>query len=141
MHHDTRSAMSILAAQDRLDAQEAALAAQVEDHSDDHKTGTDLLGDVLVTPAELDRTPVADGPDDDPMPVQTITVPLDGGTAVVEHVDGRAEVTIRLGERLAAALILSPAEADALGMALARPGGFTVSDYFTIQDLMGRGQA
>lgn len=74
--------------------------------------------------------PFADSSDD----ITTRTIPLDGGTAIVEHTMDHVEVTIRLGQRIAAALVLSPTEADALGMALARPGGFTVGDYWDMCD-------
>ena len=60
--------------------------------------------------------PIADSPED----VLTRTIPLDGGTAIVEHVGDRVEVTIRLGDRIVCALALSRAEASALGMAVAR---------------------
>ncbi|MGP5671422.1 hypothetical protein [Brachybacterium alimentarium] len=76
------------------------------------------------------RIPWADSSDD----ITTRTIPLDGGTAIVEHTMDHVEVTIRLGQRIAAALVLSPTEADALGMALARPGGFTVGDYWDMCD-------
>lgn len=76
--------------------------------------------------------PVADSPED----VHTRTVPLDGGTAVVEHVGDRVEVTIRLGARIVAALALSRAEASALGMAVARPGGAVLDDLFAVADAM-----
>ena len=58
----------------------------------------------------------ADSPED----VTTRTIPLDGGTAIVEHVENRVEVTIRLHDRIVCALALSRAEASALGMAVAR---------------------
>src|SRR5699024_9095070 len=58
--------------------------------------------------------PVADSSED----VLTRTVPLDGGTAVVEHVGDRVEVTVRIGHRLTAALVLSHDEASALGAAI-----------------------
>lgn len=70
-------------------------------------------------------------------PVTTHTVRLDGGTAIVEHVEGRAELTIRLGDRIVCALVLSEREADEIGMTLARPGGFTVSDYWHMCDQLG----
>ena len=76
--------------------------------------------------------PVADSPED----VITRTIPLDGGTAVVEHVGERVEVTIRLGDRIVAALALSHAEADMLGMAIARPAGPTTGDLFRVADAM-----
>lgn len=76
--------------------------------------------------------PVADSPED----VHARAVPLDGGTAVVEHVGDRVEVTIRLGARIVAALALSRAEASALGMAVARPGGAVLDDLFAVADAM-----
>lgn len=78
------------------------------------------------------RNPWADTSTD----VTTRTVNLDGGTAVVDHVDGRVEVSIRLGDRIVAGLSLSPTEADALGMAMARPHGLTVEDMWEIQDAL-----
>ena len=76
--------------------------------------------------------PIADSPGD----VATRTIPLDGGTAIVEHVEDRVEVTIRLGARIVAALALSRAEASALGMAVARPEGPTLDDLFAVADAM-----
>lgn len=75
-------------------------------------------------------TPWADTAED----VTTRTIPLEGGTAIVEHVDNRAEVTIRLGDRIICAVALSTSEAQQIGMALARPGGWTVGDYWDIHD-------
>src|SRR5699024_7823984 len=66
--------------------------------------------------------------------VLTRTIPLDGGTAIVEHLGERVEVTIRLGDRIVAALALSRAEASALGMAVARPEGATMTDVFGVAD-------
>ena len=80
----------------------------------------------------LATIPEADSPED----VHTRTVPLDGGTAVVEHVGDRVEVTIRLGARIVAALALSRAEASALGMAVARPDGPVLDDLFAVADAM-----
>ena len=76
--------------------------------------------------------PIADSPED----VLTRTIPLDGGTAIVEHLGDRVEVTVRIGHRLTAALVLSPAEASALGTAIARPDGPTLDDLFTVADAM-----
>lgn len=76
--------------------------------------------------------PVEDSPGD----VHTRTIPLDGGTAIVEHVGDRVEVTIRLGARIVCALALSRAEASALGMAVARPGGAVLDDLFAVADAM-----
>ena len=76
--------------------------------------------------------PIADSPED----VLTRTIPLDGGTAIVEHVEDRVEVTIRLGARIVAALALSRAEASALGMAVARHGGAVLDDLFAVADAM-----
>lgn len=81
--------------------------------------------------------PVADSIED----ITTRTVPIDGGAAVVEHIDGRAEITVRLGDRIVCGLALSEREADQLGMALARPGGFTVGDYWDMQDQLGTTRA
>ena len=82
---------------------------------------------------EPDIRPIAGSTEED---VTTRTIPLDGGTAIVEHVDGRAEVTIRLGGRIVCGLALSEREADEIGMALARPGGFTVGDYWDMRDVL-----
>lgn len=79
---------------------------------------------------ETDEVPVADSAED----VITRTIPLDGGTAIVEHVDNRAEVTIRMGDRIICGLSLSTGEAQQVGQALARPGGFTVGDYWDMHD-------
>ncbi|MGO2557237.1 hypothetical protein [Brachybacterium sp.] len=84
------------------------------------------------TRTPMHSAPVADSPED----VLTRTIPLDGGTAVVEHVGDRVEVTIRLGARIVAALALSRAEASALGMAVARPGGAVLDDLFAVADAM-----
>ena len=80
---------------------------------------------------EPDIRPIAGSTEED---VTTRTIPLDGGTAIVEHVDGRAELTIRLGDRIVCGLALSTSEADQIGMTLARPGGFTVADYWHMRD-------
>lgn len=82
--------------------------------------------------ATLDAIPEADSPDD----VDERTVELSDGIAYVDHTEGRVEVTLRLRGRLAGSLILSPAEADALGMALARPHGPTTGDLFAVADAM-----
>ena len=58
--------------------------------------------------------PEADGPDD----VITRTIPLEGGHAIVEHVEGRVELTIRLHDRIVCGLALSPTEAEQIGGAL-----------------------
>lgn|SRR5699024_1056384 len=91
-----------------------------------------------VTPAKYSQQLNDHEPEPSPTheDVATRTIPLDGGTAVVEHVDGRAEVTIRLGGRIVCGLALSEREADEIGMALARPGGFTVGDYWDMRDVL-----
>ena len=75
--------------------------------------------------------------------ITTRTIPLDGGTAIVEHVEDRVEVTIRIGARIVAALALSHAEADMLGMAIARPGGADAmhADASTLARAWGTAQA
>ena len=76
--------------------------------------------------------PIADSPED----VTTRTIPLDGGTAIVEHVEDRVELTIRLHDRIVCGLALSRAEASALGMAVARPCGAVLDDLFAVADAM-----
>lgn len=76
--------------------------------------------------------PIADSPED----VTTRTIPLDGGTAIVEHVEDRVELTIRLGERIVCGLALSPLEAAAIGRALHSPDGATTGDLFHLADAM-----
>ena len=56
------------------------------------------------------HVPVADSPED----VTTRTIPLDGGTAIVEHVEDRVELTIRLGERIVCGIALTALEAAAI---------------------------
>lgn len=90
--------------------------------------------------AAMDGAATAADLTDEDEDVHTRTVPLDGGTAIVEHVEGRAELTIRLGDRIACALVLSEREADEIGMTLARPGGFTLGDYLDIRDQLGATQ-
>ena len=68
--------------------------------------------------------PIADSPED----VTTRTIPLDGGTAIVEHVKDRVELTIRLHDRIICGLALSPLEAAAIGRALHSPDGATTGD-------------
>lgn len=84
------------------------------------------------TRTTMHPAPEADSPED----VLTRTIPLDGGTAIVEHLGERVEVTIRLGDRIVCALALSRAEASALGMAVARPEGPTLDDLFAVADAM-----
>jgi hypothetical protein len=86
----------------------------------------------MKTTTEIDAAPLADSPED----VDERTVDLADGTAYVDHAADRVEVTIRLRGRLAGSLILSPDEADALGMALARPHGLTVEDLWTVADTL-----
>lgn len=87
--------------------------------------------------AATEHVPWADSPDD------TIvrTVPLDGGTAHVEHYADRAEVTVRLDGRTVLGFILAPGEAVNLGIALASPlpdrDGATVADLFRVADHLG----
>ena len=88
-----------------------------------------------ISSSALDSTPVADSPEDHA--VATRAVNLDGdGVAYVEHIDGRVELTVKMRGRIQAALILSPAEASALGMSLARPGGPVLDDFFAVADAM-----
>lgn len=69
--------------------------------------------------------------------VATRAVNLDGdGVAYVEHIDGRVELTVKMRGRIQAALILSPGEAGQIGMALARPGGPVLDDFFAVADAM-----
>ena len=75
----------------------------------------------------------ADSPED----ITTRTIPLDDGTAIVEHVEDRVELTIRLGERIVCGLALSPLEAAAIGRALHSPGGATTGDLFLVADALG----
>ena len=80
--------------------------------------------------------PVADGLRD----ITTRTVVLDGGKITVEHFpleSGRVEMTVRIGGVLRGSLILSEPEGEALGMALARPYGWTMDDVFKIHDRLG----
>ncbi|GAB4095603.1 hypothetical protein GCM10028787_10780 [Brachybacterium horti] len=69
------------------------------------------------------------------------TVPLDGGTAHVEHYADRTEVTIRLDGRTVLGFVLSPVEAFDLGNVLAQPRGCdgeaTVADLFRVADHLG----
>lgn len=80
-----------------------------------------------------DSAPWADSPED----VITRTVPLDGGTAVVEHAEDRVELTIRLGDRTVIGLALSHMEAANLGRAIASPDGATTGDLFHVADTLG----
>ena len=77
--------------------------------------------------------PIADSPED----VTTRTIPLDGGTAIVEHVEDRVELTIRLGERIVCGLALTALEAAAIGRALHSPDGATTGDLFHLADTLG----
>ena len=77
--------------------------------------------------------PIADSPED----VTTRTIPLDGGTAIVEHVEDRVELTIRLGERIVCGLALTALEAAAIGRALHSPDGATTGDLFHLADALG----
>lgn len=87
---------------------------------------------------QQDTTPWADSDAD----TTVRTIDMDGGTAHVEHFpDGHAELVVRIGTRVAAALVLSGTEADNIGMALARPGGFTVGDYWDIHDQLHPAEA
>lgn len=79
------------------------------------------------------RIPWADSSDD----ITTRTIPLDGGTAIVEHTMDHVEVTIRLGSRTVFGIQLSHLEASALGMAIARPDGVAVPDLFNMADALG----
>src|SRR5699024_7185865 len=87
----------------------------------------------MKTATELDAIPEADSPED----VITRTIPLDGGTAIVEHVEDRVEVTIRLGGRYVLGIALSHMEAANLGRAIASPDGATTGDLFHVADPLG----
>ena len=77
--------------------------------------------------------PIADSPED----ITTRVVNLDGdGVAYVEHIDGRVELTVKMRGRIQVALILSTAEASALGMSLARPSGPVLDDFFAVADAL-----
>lgn len=111
-----------------LSPAKAAAAARRTAHQE--KT---MPADIITPPIDENDwagVPIADSPED----VTTRTIPLDGGTAEVVHVDGRTELTVQLGQRIACALVLSPVEAEQIGNALARPGGWTVGDYLAIRD-------
>jgi len=113
----------------------------MEDHEDGlREVWAAPLTNTSTTPLTThEDVPVADSPGD----VTTRTIPLDGGTAVVEHVEDRVEVTIRIGARIVAALALSHTEADMLGMAIARPGGADAmhADASTLAHAWGTAQA
>ena len=88
-----------------------------------------------ISSSALDSTPVADSPEDHA--VATRAVNLDGdGVAYVEHIDGRVELTVKMRGRIQTALILSPGEAGQIGMALARPCGPVLDDFFAVADAM-----
>lgn len=129
MQQDTsaRSAREIIAAHDQMHRAEAAIDAIHAPLPDEYVTAT-MGSDAWY--GDPDDVPIADSPED----VTTRTIPLDGGTAIVEHVDGRVEVSIRLGDRIVAALALSPGEADVIGQALSRPHGPTADDYWLMMD-------
>lgn len=91
-----------------------------------------------ISSSALDSTPVAGSPEDHA--VATRAVNLDGdGVAYVEHIDGRVELTVKLGSRIVCGLALSPAEAEQIGTALARPDGYTLDDYLAIRDQLSVG--
>ena len=75
----------------------------------------------------------ADSPED----VTTRTIPLDGGTAIVEHVEDRAELTIRLHDRIVCGVAFTYHEAAAIGRALHSPDGATTGDLFHVADTLG----
>ena len=115
-----------------LSPAKAAAAARRTAHQE--KT---MHADIITPPidaADFDA-PWADSPED----VVTRTIPLDGGTAIIEHVADRVELTIRLHDRIVCGLALSPAEAEQIGNALARPDGFTLDDYLTMRDQLTGG--
>lgn len=88
---------------------------------------------IKATPANPDAAPEADSPQD----VNTRAVNLDGdGVAYIDHVEGRVELTVKMRGRLHTSLILSPDEAGQLGMALARPDGPVLDDFFAVADAM-----
>lgn len=97
-----------------------------------------MPADIITPPIDENDwagVPVADSPED----VVTRTIPLDGGHAIVEHVEGRVELTVKLHDRIVCGLALSPAEAEQIGNALARPDGFTLDDYLTMRDQLTGG--
>lgn len=74
---------------------------------------------------------------DSPADVTTRAVNLDGdGVAYIDHVEGRVELTVKMRGRLHVSLILSPTEAGQIGMALARPDGPVLDDFFSVADAM-----
>ena len=77
--------------------------------------------------------PIADSPED----VTTRTIPLDGGTAIVEHVADRVELTIRLHDRIVCGLALTALEAGEIGRAMASPDGATTGDLYHLADTLG----
>lgn len=85
----------------------------------------------------LDQVPEADSLSD----ITTREIELDGGHVTVEHFygadGGRVEMTVHLGGVLRSSLILTADEGEALGMALARPYGLTVGDYWDLCDRLG----
>lgn len=88
--------------------------------------------------AGIDEVPEADSPEDIDEGITTRPVNLDGdGVAYIEHIEGRVEMTVKMRGRLQVALILSPDEAEEVGLALARPHGPTVGDVFDMHDRLG----
>lgn len=86
----------------------------------------------------VDTTPWADSAEDIDEGITTRPVNLDGdGVAYIEHIEGRVEMTVKMRGRLQVALILSPDEAEEVGLALARPHGPTVGDVFDMHDRLG----
>lgn len=118
----------------------AKYAQQLTAHQETTVPTANMHADALMYDPPIDEddwtgVPVADSPDD----VTTRTVNLDGGTAIIETLHGRTELTVKLGSRIVCGLALSPAEAEQIGTALARPDGYTLDDYLAIRDQLGGG--
>lgn len=93
-----------------------------------------------TTAPALNEVPEADSLSD----ITTRDIELDGGHVTVEHFygadGGRVEMTVHLGGVLRSSLILTADEGEALGIALARPHGPTVGDYFDMHDRINCGR-
>lgn len=118
----------------------AKYAQQLTAHQEKTMPTANLHADALMHDPPIDEAdwtcvPVADSPED----VSTRTIPLDGGTAIIETLPGRVELTVKLGSRIVCGLALSPAEAEQIGTALARPDGFTLDDYLAMRDQLSGG--
>ena len=116
----------------------AKYAQQLTAHQETTVPTINTPADIITPPideADWTGVPVADSPED----VTTRTIPLDGGTAIIETLPGRVELTVKLGSRIVCGLALSPAEAEQIGTALARPDGYTLDDYLAIRDQLSGG--